>query len=118
MAHIAAMEKGRPGERYLLGYHNYSYQEFMGIIAQVVGRKPPKYPLPGFLLELAGWVGSKASRFDAHRFAGLEPNVLRSMMQERYRSGRKMVEELGINPQPMEQSIEEAYNWFLQHGYC
>ena len=118
LAHIAAMEKGRVGERYLLGYHNYSYKEFMEIIADVVGRKPPKYPVPGLLIELAGWFGMKGARIDPHRFAGFEPNVLRSMMQERYRNGQKMVEELGITPQKIEKSVEEAFRWFQQHGYC
>ena len=117
-AHVAAMEKGRVGERYLLGYHNYSYLEFMEIIANVIGKKPPRFPLSNFLMEAAGWLGSRLSRFDAHRFAGLEPNVLRSMMQKRYRSGRKMVDELGIQPQDMEKSVYEAYKWFQEHGYC
>jgi len=117
-AHIAAMEKGRPGQRYLLGYHNQSYQQMMTSIAEVVGRKAPKLAMPSALLGLAGRAGNWASRIDKHRFAGLDVNVLRSMQQERYRSGAKMLRELEIKPQDIKVSIEEAYKWFLQHGYC
>ena len=117
-AHVAAMTKGRSGQRYLLGYHNHSYQEILEKIATVVGRKAPRLPMPTRAMKLAGRVGQLASRVDEHRFAGLEPMVLLSMQENRYRSGQKMVDELGIQPKPIEESIELAYIWFRENGYC
>ena len=106
------------GERYLLGGHNLSYQEFLQKVANIVGRKPPMFPLPSIALKFLGKVGAWANQIDAKRFAGLEPQVLKSMQEERYRSAEKMISKLGIEPQPIEPSIEEAYQWFQQHGYC
>jgi dihydroflavonol-4-reductase len=116
--HVAAALHGRSGERYLLGGHNLSYREFMEKVASVVGCRPPKLPLPRMALAVAGNIGEILSSLDPHRFAGLEPNVLRAMQEERYRSPQKMISELGITPAPIEDAIQEAYTWFGQHGYC
>ena len=117
-AHIAAMDLGKPGERYLLGHENLSYKDFMGQIAEVVGCRKPGIPVPDRLMGLAGRIGRAAARVDPHRFAGLDPDVLRSMQQDRYRSGAKMCRELAISPRPVYDSIEAAYRWFRDHGYC
>lgn len=117
-AHIAAMTFARPHRRYLVGYHNLSYQEFMTMTANIVGSKPPSLPLPSTAVRVAAGLGRLGQRFDAHRFAGLDGNVLRAMQQERYRSGQRMCEELQIQPQPLEDSIKAAHRWFSDHGYC
>lgn len=118
LGHILAMEHGIPGRRYLLGNQNLSYQEFMTLVAEVVGRRPPLFPVPDRALGLAGAVGRKLAERDPHRFAGLDPNVLLSMRQERYRSGRRAREELGVPNTAIRQSVEDAYRWFRDHGYC
>lgn len=116
--HILAMERGQPGRRYLLGNENLSYLEFMTMVGQVVGTRPPVIPLPDPLIGLAGRVGSLGSRVDAHRFAGLNPYVLRSMQQPRYRSAARAHTELGVPQTPVIAAIEEAHRWFVDHGYC
>jgi dihydroflavonol-4-reductase len=115
--HVLAMEKGRVGERYLLGNENHSYRSFMSIIGQVVGRRPPLLPMPRLAGEALGLVGAVGNRFDAHRFTGLNRYVLRSMAQERYRSGDKAVRELGVPQTPLYVAVEKAHRWFRDHGY-
>jgi len=116
--HLLAMEKGQPGRRYLLGSHNRSYREFMELVASIVGRRPPAIALPSMLTTAAGAVGRVGSRFDTHRFAGLDPHVLRSMQTERYRTDRRARDELGLQPEPLEAGIRVAYEWFQANGYC
>ena len=117
-AFLAAMEKGRVGQRYLLGHHNLSYQEFMTATAKVIGGRGPKLPLPNVALGMLGKIGELGARIDQHRFAGLDKQVLLAMQQDRYRSGQKMRQELNISPRPIEDSIESAYRWFVDQGYC
>ena len=117
LAHIAAAERGTVGQKYLLGYHNLSYKDFMSKISDVTGQKAPIAPMPKTLVRALTKVGPFLNQIDEHRFAGLEPHVFRAMQQPRYRDGSKMVAELGITPTPMEQSIEECYRWFVDHGY-
>lgn len=116
--HILAMLRGTPGRRYLLGNENLSYRDFMGIVAEVAGVRPPVLPMPRMVSEVAGLVGAVGSRFDAHRFAGLDRYVLRSVAQVRYRDGRRAVDELGVPRTPIREAVEKAVRWFRDHGYC
>jgi len=116
--HLLALERGTPGERYLLGVHNLSYRELMQAVARVVGRRPPIAPMPYLVTGAIGRVGALLNRLPTERFTGLHPQVMRSMQSERYRSGRRAIDELGLPSTPIEQSIEAAYAWFRDHGYC
>jgi dihydroflavonol-4-reductase len=116
--HLLAMEKGTPGRRYLLGSHNHSYREFMGMVAEVVGRRPPAWALPSAVTTAAGLAGRVGQRIDSHRFAGLDPHVLRSMSTERYRSDHRARTELGLVPSPLKGAITAAHEWFSERGYC
>ncbi len=118
LGHVLALERGQPGRRYLLGTHNLSYREFMGMVARVVGRRPPPLPVPRTATRAAGLVGAVLVRIGAERFAGLDPQVLDSMQSERYRDGHRARFELGLPLVPIEHSIDSAYRWFRDHGYC
>jgi len=116
--HLLAMERGQAGRRYLLGSHNLSYREFLGIIAECVGRRPPMLPLPPALTRAAGLIGRVGSRFDAHRFAGLNRHVLSAMQADRYRSDARARAELGLVPTPIRSGVSAALAWFQRRGYC
>ena len=116
--HLAAMDKGHVGERYLLGNDNLSYQEFMSLIAEVVGGKAPRLPLPKTLTWGVGQAGKLLTRIRPHGAAGLDPWVLHSMSQERYRSGEKARQDLDMPHTPLKESIAKALSWFQEHGYC
>lgn len=115
MGHIEAMHRGVSGERYLLGDHNHSYREFMGMVAEVVGRRPPLLPMPRRLASIVGAVGKVAQRVDEHRFAGLDGKVLASMGEQRYRDGRKAIEGFTLPRTPIRESIEKCVRWFRDH---
>ncbi len=117
-AHLLAMDRGRPGRRYLLGNENLRYREFMGIIAEVTGQRPPALPLSDLALRGAALAGRLGQRVDPERFAGLDPMVLSSMQQERFRSGRRARDELGMASTPIRESVEKAWRWFKDNGYC
>ena len=114
--HRLAMERGVPGRRYLLGTENASYREFMGIIAEVTGQRPPFLPLPGVAVRGAAFVAPRLARLDPHRFAGLDPWVLRAMQQERYRDGARARQELGVAAPALRVAVERAWRWFVDHG--
>lgn len=117
-AHLLAMDRGQPGRRYLLGNENLRYREFMGIIAEVTGQRPPALPLSDLALRGAALAGRLGQRVDPERFAGLDPMVLSSMQQERFRSGRRARDELGMASTPIRESVEKAWRWFKDNGYC
>lgn len=115
--HVLALEKGLPGQRYLLGVQNLSYQEFMTKIAKVVKGHRPIFGLPKTATSILGLLGAAISRFDPHRGAGLDQKVLSTMQEPRYRTGKRAKEELGLPQTEIENSIEAAYKWFAKYGY-
>lgn len=117
LAHIAALERGVAGRRYLLGNENLSYREFMQLVGEVVGRRPPLLPLPDLAVDLGSRLLPRWPRGSSDAEA-LDPAVFRSMQQERYRSGRRARDELGMPTTPIRQSVEEAWRWFRDNGYC
>jgi dihydroflavonol-4-reductase len=112
--HLAAMDKGVPGQRYLLGNHNLSYLEFMTVVAEQVGRKPPRIAVPRGALAAAGALGGRLRRIAP----GLDPQVLTSMGVDRYRDGSRARKELGVPVTPIDVSVAKALRWFREHGYC
>lgn len=54
--HIAAMDKGKPGERYLLTGENASFKEVFDIAAIITQTKRPSFCIPLFIIEAYGWI--------------------------------------------------------------
>lgn len=117
LGHILAFERGTKGRRYLLGAHNLSYEAFMTMCAVAVGRPRPRLPMPRRLVRWAGHIGAQLHKRDPHRFAGLDPRVLLAMQEERYRTAKRAVTELGVAQSPIEGAVEKAARWFRDHGY-
>jgi dihydroflavonol-4-reductase len=118
VGHIHALERGVPGRRYLLGNHNLSYRDFMRLCAEVAGRRGPVVPLPTTAVRLLGRASGVLQRVDPHRYAGLERHSLMAMQQERYRSGQRSWDELGVPRTDLRVTVESALRWFRDHGYC
>ena len=117
LGHILAFEKGRSGRRYLLGAHNLSYREFMAMCAEALGKPVPRFPVPRLAIDLAGRVGGVLHAQNPHRFAGLDPRVLVAMQEERYRTARRAVDELGVPQNDIAGAVDKAVRWFRVHGY-
>lgn len=116
IGHLMAMDKGRPGEKYILGNTNFSIREYFQLIADSGGGKAPtlKIPLPiaiatAYLYEAAatvtrrppittvGWV-----RVGSH-YAFWDPS--------------KAIRELGLPQTPVRASLQRAIDWFRAKGY-
>jgi dihydroflavonol-4-reductase len=117
MGHWLAYEKGRVGERYILGGENLSLAEILAIIADITGKPAPKFQLPITPLfpvaYAAEWVA---------RLTGIEPVVtvdaLRMARKKMYFSVAKAQRELGYAPRPACDAIADAIKWFQVNGYC
>ena len=112
---IAAAERGRVGERYLLMTANYAYADWFGLIADEVGAAHPGFPLPRSLIY------PLADLFDLLRTRGLQlpidGNQTRLGAQDIFFDGSKAWAELGKPQIDMRQSVADTYAWYLEHGY-
>ena len=106
---VAAAERGRLGERYLLGQHNVSLIELLRILAVSSGRRSPRFCLPWGLVALAGQLGE---------LAGSGRLCRETACHARRRSGyacHKAAAELAWEPnRPLKQTAHETVAWFRQ----
>jgi dihydroflavonol-4-reductase len=114
--HLAAAEKGRIGERYILGGENMTLAEILAEVAQAVGRRPPWLRVPHRVLFPVA-VGAEL----AARITGRDPFVtldgVRMSRKKMYFSSEKASRELGYTPRPARQAIADAVGWFEANGY-
>ncbi|MCZ6690867.1 MAG: NAD-dependent epimerase/dehydratase family protein [Planctomycetota bacterium] len=114
--HIRAMEVGRPGERYVLGGENLSYDEFFRLLASVVHRAAPWMRLPGGVSAIMGGAGDLGSRlFEVDLPIGRA--TMRFSRLGHYVSSDKARRELGMEFGAARVALEKAFVWFREHGY-
>ncbi len=116
-AMAAAMEKGRCGEKYILGNRNLRLKEYFDLIVRTAGRgKSPALRLPRWAAVVSGW-GYQALA----RLTGRTP--VTTAAWARIGSGyswwdcTKAQRELGLAQRPIEESLAEALDWFQDCGY-
>lgn len=112
---LAAWQRGRRGERYILGGHDMTYRAVFETIARVAGVKPPRFRLP---LPLAKLVGRAGDFIEAR---GRDPIVnstqIRYAYTDKFRfASQKAAAELGYMYGPLEPAIADAIAWFRANG--
>lgn len=118
VGHILAAEKGRLGERYILGNAegNWTMREAFEVLEGVSGVRAPRVRLPYFIPLLAAYVDESLSKF-----TGKPPKApLAGVRMARYKmffNPAKAIRELGLPQTPPRQALEDAVEWFRQHDY-
>lgn len=108
--HIKAMEKGRSGERYLLGGEDATYHELFENIAKIGGKRHKLYKMPLGLMLAFG----KLQLFLAEKFGRppmITPGWVRKYNYEWKVSSEKANRELGYHVTPLKQGLQETINW-------
>jgi dihydroflavonol-4-reductase len=114
--HILALQKGRIGERYILGGQDASLSQMLAEIAALTGRRAPTLKLPigplAPLAEVAELIG---------RVTGKEPfltkDALKMASHHMYFSSAKAERELGYSARPYREALKDALDWFAARGY-
>ncbi|MEP7286456.1 MAG: NAD-dependent epimerase/dehydratase family protein [Chloroflexota bacterium] len=113
-AHLAAAEKGRTGERYLLGTLDISHKASMKLIADIANVPAPKIGVPAFITPAA------ATLIGLLRYTGvvlpIDENQIRLSARNVFFDCRKAWRELGEPRIDLRQSLEDTYHWYVQHG--
>jgi len=116
VAHVRAMEKGRPGEKYVLGNANLSIHDYFQLIAEMGGGKAPtmRIPLPfaiatAYLYEAVAAVTQKPPL--------TTPGWVKVGSHYSFWNSSKAVRELGLPQTPVRESLKKAIAWFREKGY-
>jgi dihydroflavonol-4-reductase len=114
--HLLALERGRVGERYILGGDDVLLRDMLATIARQVGRKPPSIELPRWPLYPIA-LGAQA----VAKLTGKEPFVtvdaLRMSRYHMFFSSAKAQRELGYRARPHAEGLRDALDWFGANGY-
>ncbi|OQU93117.1 hypothetical protein SORBI_3001G479500 [Sorghum bicolor] len=108
--HIAAMEKGRVGERYLLTGENASFVQIFNMAANLTNTKPPKFHIPLWLLAIYGWISVFVARITGKPPLISYPGVDCLRHQWAY-SCDKAKRELGYSPRSLTEGLAETLLW-------
>jgi len=117
LGHLQALERGRPGERYILGCENLTLAQILDRLAKVSGLKAPAYRLPYGVAWVAGVISTGWARL-----TGQEPraplDAVRMARKKMWVSQEKAVRELGFSPGPVDEALRRAVEWFRMNQYC
>jgi dihydroflavonol-4-reductase len=115
--HLLAAERGTPGERYILGHRDLSLVDIFGILAELTGRRAPRFRVP----YAVAWLGAACCETVA-RVTGRPPAVpltaVRMARKRMYFSPARAVRELGLPQTDVRTALADAVAWFEVHGYA
>ncbi len=113
--HLLALEKGKTGERYILGNQNLTLKEILDKLAKITGIPAPKNTVPPWLPLSVAWIDEKVLAP-----LGKTPSVpldgVRMSTQKMYYDPSKAVKELGLPQTPIETALKDAVDWFRKMG--
>ena len=114
--HVAALRRGRIGERYILGGDNVRFARMLADIAALVGRHPPRLRIPWYAALPVAWAAEAVSWITGREpLATLEG--VRHARDRMFFSTAKAEQELGIRARPYSEALADAVAWFRNAGY-
>jgi dihydroflavonol-4-reductase len=115
--HLLAFEKGQSGRRYILGNRegNLSLKDFLALLGEVSGKKPPRFKIPYGVAWMAGAVSTATASL-----TGKPPGIpLDGVLMAKHRmffDPSRAVSELGLPQTPVRLAVSDAVAWFREHG--
>lgn len=114
--HLLALERGKVGDRYILGHQNLTLKQLLDQLAQLTGLSAPQSAVPAWLPLGVAWIDERILAP-----LGKPPSVpldgVRMAKQPMYYDASKAVRELGLPQTPLKLSLKDAVDWFVAQGY-
>ena len=112
---ILAMEKGRAGEQYILGGEWLSLKDMSRLISSISGSKTPTTVVSPLIARIGlPFIHFWSKLTSQHPlYTGESLDILRD--SSRNISHKKATDELGYNPRPLKETLEDTFDWFKQH---
>ena len=116
--HLLAFEKGKVGERYVLGGENMTLKDILTEIARLVEGKPPSISLPHALVMPIAHLAEIWARMTGGKEPFATVDGIRMARKKMYFSSAKAIRELDYRPRPAKEALADAVKWFSKNGYC
>lgn len=114
--HILASERGKTGERYILGCNNLTLEQIFAQLERISGIKAPRWRIPYAVAYFAGMASTGWANV-----SGREPraplDAVKMARKKMFVSVEKAKRELGFSPGPVDGALKRAVDWFRANGY-
>jgi nucleoside-diphosphate-sugar epimerase len=115
--HLLAMEKGRPGQRYIFSTQFLTIEELMEMLERITGHRRPRRLPPALMMGVARVSTFVLTRFAPDRPLRFTPDAVRLLQMHRRADITKARTELGFAPTSIERAVHDAYDWFVARGH-
>jgi dihydroflavonol-4-reductase len=116
--HLQAMEKARPGERYILGGENLTLKQILDKLGAITGLPSPKLKLPYAAAFATGLVDTLVTGKILKREPRVTLDAVRMGRKKMFVTSAKAERELGWRPRPVDEALRRAVEWFRANGYA
>ena len=116
--HIQAFNKGKLGERYILGGENLTFKEILEMISNLCGHNPPKIQLPKKPLYPIGYLFEIFARLFNLKNPMLPVDMIRMAEKMMFFSSEKAKKELNYRYKSAKFALNDAIQWFIDNRYC
>jgi len=114
---VRAMQRGRPGVRYLLGGHNYRLIEWLQVLGQIVNRPAPQWTIPYPVALAIGWFNELWADHISHRMPMATVTGVRLTKRTMHFDPSETFAELGLQPRPIAESATDAVRWYREQHW-
>lgn len=115
--HLLAEERGRVGEKYILGHQNLTLAEILTQLADLSGVPAPRWRLPYYPILALAYLSEGWSTWITRRPPLMPVTAVKMARKFMYFDAGKAVRELGLPQTPVREAFQEAVDWFRQYGY-
>ena len=115
--HVAALEKGRSGERYILGGEDLTLKQILDKLGEITGLPSPKVKLPYFFAFATGVIDEAFTGRLLKREPRATVDTVRMGKKKMFASSAKAERELGWKIVPVDGALRRAVEWFRDNGY-
>ena len=114
--HLLALQKGKSGDRYILGNQNFTLKQLLDQLSEITGLSAPQRTVPAWLPLSVAWIDEKILTY-----AGKTPSVpldgVRMSKQAMYYDPSKAVRELVLPQSSLITALQDAIDWFVARKY-
>ncbi len=116
--HLLAAERGKVGERYILGGENLSLKQVLDLLSEVSGRPEVRAQIPRAVALIWAYMDTGLARLNPKHIPAATPDAVRVSSKKEYFSSAKAMRELGYTYVPARDALRKAVEWYRANGCC
>ncbi|MBD2136292.1 NAD-dependent epimerase/dehydratase family protein [Anabaena sp. FACHB-1237] len=114
--HLLALEKGKVGDRYILGNQNLTLKQLLEKLSEITNIPAPKTVIPPWIPLTVAWI-DETILAPLGKIPTVPLDGVRMAQQKMYYDSSKAIRELGIPQSSLDIALKNAVNWFIANGY-